>query len=648
MSKEKLTTPPKSKAERGQSIVILAGGILVLLGFVGLVTDLGYVWARDARLAAAVDSAVLAGAPELSLGGLPRADEKAIQFLYTNELPADAAVASFDSSQSQNILGAWEYTITVTWRLDTFFMTVFGFDTIDLTKRATAAYFPLVDIYASSRTADGKLSTSTQGVFGPNSCTGNGDPFSPINSPWEPGLYSYRYRIYIPAGYENNAGTNIVRVEVFDPDSHNSANNSELITHSNRWVNTVVGRPTTRTLSCTGGRAAQTETCIVPTTELQANCNATQQNDPNTYCAEEVDLINPYWFFRVDENRGTPTGCGIPTNYRVDANTATRFSLYYFGRRPDGTLERRDLTTYTGQTLDATRDIDGGFSHQTDLQWVSPGTFNATNVEIPTDCGSITGGYNPSWNPTRCNILPGHENGRHLVASGNGFEINLATDTANIVTDAATGSRYIYLDVSTRSGASENGFELWAGPPTASVGIPTNGNLRNLYVTNNPNQRQTFGVSVFAMGTLPMNASGSGDVVIPLIYVPAAYSGRQVAVSIFDTDTGTVPPLTFYFDTIAIQDYSDVYGIGVDPEGRCFTTVTNCNNQWVGPPGTTSPAYIINVPTYSDQCTNPNDPAQKAICTPFYGGRLMASYRAGIADTYVWRITLPSLPYLVE
>ena len=647
MSKEKLTTPPKSKAERGQSIVILAGGILVLLGFVGLVTDLGYVWARDARLTAAVDSAALAGAPELSLGGLPRADEKAIQFLYTNELPADTAVANFSSAESQSILGAWEYTITVTWQLDTFFMSVFGFDSINLTKRATAAYFPLVDIYASSRTADGKLSTSTQGVFGPNSCTNNGDPFSPISSPWEPGFYSYRYRIYIPDGYEENSGTDIVRVEVFDPDSHNNANNTAQAIHSNRWVAAGVGRPTERNVSCTEARVNQTETCIVPTTELRDNCTPAQQEDPNIFCAEDVDEINPYWFFRVDENRGTPTGCSTPGSYRVDSNTATRFSLYYFARRPDGTLERRDLTTYTGQTLDPTRDIDGGTSHQTDLKWVSPGSFNATTTEIPTDCGSITGGSNPVWNRNRCpsDIRPDN---RDWVGSGNGFEINLATDTASIVTDAATGARYIYLDVSTVSGASENGFELWAGPPSASVNIPSDGNLRNLHVTNNPNQRQTFGVSVFAMGTLPMNASGTGNVVIPLIYVPPAYAGRQVAVSIFDTDTGTVPPLTFYFDTIAIGDYSDVYGVGADPEGRCFTTVSNCNNQWVGPPGTTSPAYIIDVPTYSDQCTDPTDITQKAICTPFYGGRLMASYRAGIADTYVWRITLPSLPYLVE
>ncbi|MDA0242656.1 MAG: Tad domain-containing protein [Chloroflexi bacterium] len=646
MSKEKLTTPPKSRAERGQSIVILAGGILVLLGFVGLVTDLGYVWARDARLTAAVDSAALAGAPELSLGGLPRADEKAIQFLYTNELPADTAVANFSSAESQSILGAWEYTITVTWQLDTFFMSVFGFDSINLTKRATAAYFPLVDIYASSRSETGKLATSNQSVFGPQSCTGYGDPFSPLDSPWEPGLYSYRYRIYIPRDYEAQAG-NILRVEIFDADSHNAPNTTVPAPHTQTWINSGVGRPTTISLTCTNN---QTETCIRETTELQTNCTPAQQDDPNIFCAEDIDRINPYWFFRVDENRGTPTGCSNPSSYRVDANTQTRYMLYYFQRNPDGTLVRTDLASYTGQALDPARDFDGATSHNTDLHWVSPGArndFMPFGTEVPADCGSATGGYNLTTGPNRCpDLLEGN---RDKVGSGNGFEINLSTDTARIVTDAATGARYIYLDIQTISGASENGFELWAGPPSASAGIPSDANFRNVYISDNPNERQSFGVSVFAMGTLPMNASATGFIDIPLLYVPPAYAGRQVAVSIFDTDSGTQPPITFYFDTIAESDYSITYGNGAsDPEGRCFTIGSNCQNEWVGPPGTDSPAYLIDVPTYSDQCTDPTDEAQAAICTPFYGGRLMVNYRAGGGDTYVWRITLPSLPYLVE
>ena len=656
-------------SERGQSIVILAGGILVLLGFVGLVTDLGYVWARDARLTAAVDAAALAGAPELSIGGLPRANEKAIQFLYTNELPADTAVANFTSSQSQNLLGAWEYTITVTWQLDTFFMRIFGFQTIDLTKRATAAYFPLVDIYASSRTDDGRLSTSTQGIFGAHSCTGHGDPFSALNSPWHGGLYSYRYRVYIPPDYEARTGTSIVRIELFDPDSINSPNNSALINHTQRWINAGTNRPATRTLVCDGGRANQQETCVIPTTELQQTCTEAQQNDPNIFCLEDIDAINPFWFFRVDENRGAGAApgnntCGVPDPYSVGHNTQTAFEIYYFQRRPDGTLVRTPLATYTGQTGDASRDFDGAFNHQTDLHWVTPGGRNDfMQVQVPTDCGSQTGGYNPSWNPNRCTVLEAHQGtGRDRVADGNGFEVNLATDVGNIVVDGVTGARYIYLDVTAFSGASENGFELWAGPPQASYGLPTNGNLRNVAVTDQHflyqqgqagPPRDSAGVVVYAMGTLPMNASGTGIMDIPLIYVPPAYAGRQIAVSIFDPDSGTEPPLTFYFDTIAEEDYTVVYTAteaNPDPEGRCFRTGAGspCNNRWVGPPGTDSPAYIIAVPTYADHCTNPNDPAQKAICTPFYGGNLYVRYRAARADTYVWRITLPSLPYLVE
>ncbi|MCB0036960.1 MAG: Tad domain-containing protein, partial [Anaerolineales bacterium] len=225
---------PKSLRERGQSIVILAAGILVLLGFTGLAVDLGALWVRDSQLISAVDAAVLAGAPEARTGSgvnaTAAADSKAISFLHTNDIPLDT-IQNFTSAVGQTELGAVEYTITATWQVDTYFMVLFGFDQIALTRSATAAYFPLVDIYASSRVESGVLSTSNQAVFGPNSCTRLGDPFTPINSPWEPGVYSYRYRILIPASYDKD----IVRVELFDTDSFNQSNNDVQITHSNRW-----------------------------------------------------------------------------------------------------------------------------------------------------------------------------------------------------------------------------------------------------------------------------------------------------------------------------------------------------------------------------------------------------------------------------
>lgn len=641
---------PKSLRERGQSIVILAAGILVLLGFTGLAVDLGALWVRDSQLISAVDAAVLAGAPEARTGSgvnaTAAADSKAISFLHTNDIPLDT-IQNFTSAVGQTELGAVEYTITATWQVDTYFMVLFGFDQIPLTRSATAAYFPLVDIYASSRVESGVLSTSNQAVFGPNSCTSLGDPFTPINSPWEPGVYSYRYRILIPASYDED----IVRVELFDPDSFNQSNNNVQITHSQRWYTTQqnLGNnpPLTENLSCPS--SDRRNACIIETGELTKNCTEAQRDNPDIFCAEDIDLINPYWFLRVDENRNS---CGTPGSYNTSVNTATRYELYYFRELPDKTLLRTPLASYTGQTGNA--GIDGDSFHNTDMRWVSPGALNDFG-EVPTDCGSPTGGSNPSSNSGRCGG-PSDTPVSTTLGAGGGFEINLNTHAPGMVTDPSTGNRYIYLDVTSLSGSSENGYEIWAGPPDASSGLSSDGNSRNLAVANTPNVRDSKGVSVFAMGVFPMNSNVAATVDVPLIYVPPSYAGRTISVSMFDTDSGAKAPIYFYFDTIFFDpfnldesDYYVAYGeSSTDPEGRCFTTTKNCNDKWVGPPGEDSPAYTIQVPTQSAECSDPADKSQAAVCTPFYGGRLMARYFAGSGDTFVWVITLPSLPYLVK
>jgi Flp pilus assembly protein TadG len=647
---EKQPPPDQRKRERGQAIVIIAAGIIVLLGFVGLAVDLGYLWVRDNQLSSAVDAAALAGAPELATGGLIGADRKATQFMNTNRIP-DSAIGTFSSSRATSILGAQEYSITATWGVETYFARLFNIDTISVTHSATAAYFPLVDVYASRRVEAGALSVSTQGVFGPQICTSFGDAFSPLNSPWAPGIYSYRYRVYIPPDYESRNGTDIVRIEIFDPDSINSNPAQVLATHSTRWVNAGANRPATRAFDNPCG-GTQHNACVLETTEMQLGCSTTQQADPNIFCEEDVDLINPYWFVRIDENRGAGGGNGNGTcggadgPYRPQYNTQTIFSLSYFQRMPDGTLRNTPLASYTGQVGDGARDNG---DHNTDLKWTTPGAFNDFGV-VPTDCNSFSGGYLRSAGDTRCPLMPEHNMAKAVAGPGNGFDISLAEDTPRILTDATTGARFIYLDVTAVSGASENGFEVWAGPPSQSQNVPSDGNARNLYVSNNPGSRTGGGVLVYAMGILPMNSSGNARVQIPLVYIPAEYAGRTVSVSLFDPDSGTNPPVRFYFDTLSRQDYEVIYGqTSPDPAGRCFVPGGDCNNRWVGAPdGTGPPPFQIPVPDLTSECTNPGDANQRSVCTPFYGGRLYAEYQAGRHDTYAWMISLPSLPYLVR
>ncbi len=51
--------------EAGQSIVLIALMLVVLLSFVGLAVDVGFVFARQSQLQAAVDAAALSGVSNL-------------------------------------------------------------------------------------------------------------------------------------------------------------------------------------------------------------------------------------------------------------------------------------------------------------------------------------------------------------------------------------------------------------------------------------------------------------------------------------------------------------------------------------------------------------------------------------------------------
>ncbi len=601
--------------ERGQSIVIVALSLIGLLAFVGIAVDVGFIFARSSQLQSAVDAAALAGVTEIQRG-INFADQRAGQFLNANNIPI-TVTQSLDSNQDTTIIGETEYSITVTWPVDLYFLRLVGLDRYELRRTATAAYFPQADIYASRRVDQGVVSTSNQSVFGPHICTAYGDPYSPFNSQWAPGAYSYNYRILIPPNYPSD----VLRIEIFDPDSINKDGTQDYIAFSDfaRGQNPTLFPAGAHLRNCTDSATNRKNACLISTGESSLINAAT---------GVTIDQINPYWFVRIDENRGTGTSgvCGDTGPYTLSRNTATLYQIFYYRENNDGTLERIELASYTGQTGDGVRDNG---SHDTDMRWVSPGgrTKFDQPVSVPVD--------------------PGSEKT---------FELSIANDLPNILTDPATGNRYVYLDVTALSGASENGYEVWAGPWYAEV--PSNVNSRNLYILNNPGSSSSMGATVFGMGILPMNSNEAAVVDIPLIYVGPEMIGESVFISTFDMDSGARPPIVFYFDSIAFTpdnswdnvnwgqtDWAVSFGGGsTDPQGRCFrggnSYSNGCDNRWV------SPAFEIVVPGNLENCNyaspNPQD------CTPFYGGRLIARYRAGYGDTFVWQVNVTGAPYLVR
>ena len=474
--------------------------------------------------------------------------------------------------------------------------------------------FPGLGVITSRHMEDGRLSTSNQAIFGPNICVDYGDPFSPWNSPYEPGSYTYQYRLRIPADYPSD----IVRVELFDPDSINQAVNNFNISRSDTAINNGLSPTDSKSCGFDGGSSSQTNPCLLRTDELNLVTAA-----PNL----DLDQVNPYWFVRIDEHRGTggPPGngtCGNPATYTPGYNTSTLFELTYYPKIENET-ERVTLVSYTGQTGDNVRDAG---DHNTDMRWVSPGAdVPFSNVDSPG------------------NLVPA------TPYAINSFEVDLTTDVPNIQTDPQTGDRYLYLEVTTLSGASENGYEVWAGPPNYVDSVPSEVNARNVYILNNPGSHDSQGLEITAVNTLLQNSNISIPVDIPLAYIGPEASGQTISISLYDTDSGAQPPWIFYFDTLAFTpddsnplgydpsrtDWAMAFGVTgqPDPDGvaegvRCLPGA--CQSQWVVPP------YQITIPGDLSNCDWQNPTTQD--CTPFYGGRLMVRLIGGVSDTYAWQL----------
>jgi uncharacterized repeat protein (TIGR01451 family) len=425
---------------------------------------------------------------------------------------------------------------------------------------------PYVPLYTSQTGNYGLEQVSNLAVFGPRICTAYGDAYTPLTydsgtpNPWYDELNGvYHFQLEIPTDYESRAtdltqrwnsgdDTNdIVRVEIWDPDCYNSPDNSLTIT------NTATGPPP-MTVSCSS--TDRRNPCVLVLKNLPP---------PNT------DPQNPFGFVRIDENRGVPPApgngaCGQPPNYDANFNTITEYTLYYYRQQGDGSLERRDLARYTKGGAESDSD--------TDMLWVSPG--GNLPDDPPADAGFAWG------------------------ANDGNFEIDLSTETPNIYV-SPEGKRSLFLDVRGVQGASENGFDLWAGPRYQTV--PSEVNARNVDIILHAGDYHSSAGATFFGSHLTMNSNAGETVTHTLAYVPVDWRGRTLYVSSFDNDSGATQ-VRFIFSSI--------------PNDWDFVGQLSWNNTWV--------TNVFTVPSEADH--------------NFYGGYLQAIYSAGAHDTSGWAVRI--------
>ena len=474
------------KEEKGQSIVILAFAVVVLLVFVGLTIDVGRLYGTRIQLSRAVDAAALAGVMELP--DEPDAEARARQFMRTNDIDPDEANMAIATGVGAAIGQSNFLTVTAQLPMETMFLRFVGWEFVEVPAMAVAEFKSPFPLYASQNGESGVAGVVNLNVFGKDGNTIYGDAFSPLyssvkpeqscscaspcsNDDWRvmlqgrdstPGVYPFR--IHVPADYEDENETTILQVEILDPDSCNSPDDSVLITH----------------LDVDGGG-----------TELKdADCGLAGDCQSWTAMADTGDAQNPKWFVRMDQNVSFCDSHGYIESEAVE----TEYTLYYYNQ--DDPTSPIEIAQY-----DVRRDC------HTDLEWVIPGVTPGVGTEF----GSFS------------------------------LDLNDYPD----VTSDEDGNRSFYLDVEGIDGPGGNGYDFWAGPPP-TVTLDTNVNERNVYLINAINEghnpHSSGGVVVWAMGFLPLNVNTNTTYTITLGYLPPEAAGTEISISNFDLDRDTRPP----------------------------------------------------------------------------------------------------------
>jgi hypothetical protein len=129
--------PRTTRAPRGQILVMTGGILVILISLVGLVIDLGWYQDNVLRVQRAADAAALAGVVELpshvgSAYSLARAE--ANKNGYADGVGQTVVTPTQDASNPRRL------NVTITTRIDTFFMRVIGMNTLNITRSASAEY----------------------------------------------------------------------------------------------------------------------------------------------------------------------------------------------------------------------------------------------------------------------------------------------------------------------------------------------------------------------------------------------------------------------------------------------------------------------------------------------------------------------------
>jgi hypothetical protein len=131
----------KAPDERGVTLPIVAGSLVALLAFTALAVDLGWFYVTEQRTQRAADAAALAGVIELP-DDATAAVTTAKAVATTNGFADELDLVGLFPQVTPTIVSDTRLEVEVRTEVPTFFLSVIGFDTMEIASTAIAEYTP--------------------------------------------------------------------------------------------------------------------------------------------------------------------------------------------------------------------------------------------------------------------------------------------------------------------------------------------------------------------------------------------------------------------------------------------------------------------------------------------------------------------------
>lgn len=209
--------------QKGQSLILVVLMMAILAGAIALAFDIGRAHLLKARLQHAADAAALAGVRELPYTLFAR--QAALDYSGRNGF-ADGVDEVVVSSHQHPTVSNW-YVVEVSKPSIHTFARLIGRFSSQVTARAVAEFDAYLPIDISGGGEYGANGVMTLSMFGPYGYYSYGDAHSPRwlndgtpNPDHRPG--GYDFHIEVPHDYYTHNGTNMFKVEIFDPDTWNN------------------------------------------------------------------------------------------------------------------------------------------------------------------------------------------------------------------------------------------------------------------------------------------------------------------------------------------------------------------------------------------------------------------------------------------